>query len=126
MSPSRTPCALRQSLDVQMQPPSLHIRPCKTHWICRGASVHRLVSLMGGLGCMPIQAHQLVMEGYKWHFDGGVVTVWSAPNYCYRCGNVAAIFEYNGNMQHNFKFFSAADESERGIPIREPPPDYFL
>eukprot|EP00037_Helgoeca_nana_P009443 m.82900 g.82900 ORF g.82900 m.82900 type:complete len:304 (-) comp19587_c0_seq2:8-919(-) len=72
------------------------------------------------------RAHQLVMEGYKWHFDGGVVTVWSAPNYCYRCGNVAAIFEYNGNMQHNFKFFSAADESERGIPIREPPPDYFL
>eukprot|EP00038_Savillea_parva_P019915 m.29656 g.29656 ORF g.29656 m.29656 type:complete len:304 (-) comp4615_c0_seq1:39-950(-) len=72
------------------------------------------------------RAHQLVMEGYKWHFGGGVLTVWSAPNYCYRCGNVAAIFEYQGNMQHDFKFFTAAEDSERGMPIREAPPDYFL
>eukprot|EP00035_Acanthoeca_spectabilis_P010789 m.190415 g.190415 ORF g.190415 m.190415 type:complete len:304 (+) comp15129_c0_seq2:5043-5954(+) len=72
------------------------------------------------------RAHQLVMEGYKWHFGGGVLTVWSAPNYCYRCGNVAAIFEYKGGMQHDFKFFSAAPDSERGTPIREAPPEYFL
>ncbi|KAG8140572.1 hypothetical protein E2320_003230 [Naja naja] len=57
---------------------------------------------------MICRAHQLVMEGYKWHFNETVLTVWSAPNYCYRCGNVAAILELDEHLQKEFIIFEAA------------------
>lgn len=44
------------------------------------------------------RAHQLVMEGYNWCHDRNVVTIFSAPNYCYRCGNQAAIMELDGKL----------------------------
>ncbi|KHN86703.1 Serine/threonine-protein phosphatase 4 catalytic subunit 1 [Toxocara canis] len=56
------------------------------------------------------RAHQLVMEGYKWHFGETVLTVWSAPNYCYRCGNVAAILELDEQLNKDFTIFEAAPQ----------------
>ncbi|KAI7744636.1 hypothetical protein M8C21_001245, partial [Ambrosia artemisiifolia] len=72
------------------------------------------------------RAHQLVMEGFKWMFNNQIVTVWSAPNYCYRCGNVAAILELDENLNKQFRVFKAAPQDSRGAPAKKPPPDYFL
>lgn len=81
------------------------------------------------------RAHQLVMEGYKAMFPSknskgsisdSLVTVWSAPNYCYRCGNVAAILELDEHVEQHFKIFQAAPQESRTIPSRHPAPDYFL
>lgn len=56
------------------------------------------------------RSHQLVMEGYKSMFAEALVTVWSAPNYCYRCGNVASILELDEHLNKNFKIFEAAPD----------------
>ncbi|CAL9758702.1 unnamed protein product [Musa acuminata subsp. burmannicoides] len=72
------------------------------------------------------RAHQLVMEGYKWMFNNQIITVWSAPNYCYRCGNVAAILQLDEGLNKQFQVFEAAPHESRGIPSKKPPPDYFL
>jgi Diadenosine tetraphosphatase and related serine/threonine protein phosphatases len=40
-----------------------------------------------------VRAHQLCNEGYTSYWNGKCLTVWSAPNYCYRCGNKASILE---------------------------------
>ncbi|KAH8501861.1 hypothetical protein H0E87_016582 [Populus deltoides] len=60
------------------------------------------------------RAHQLVQEGLKYMFqDKGLVTVWSAPNYCYRCGNVASILSFNENMEREVKFFTETEENNQ-------------
>ncbi|KAK4379608.1 hypothetical protein RND71_001470 [Anisodus tanguticus] len=48
------------------------------------------------------RAHQLVMEGYNWSHEQKVVTIFSAPNYCYRCGNMASILEVDDCRGHTF------------------------
>lgn len=66
------------------------------------------------------------MEGYKLMFNDQLVTVWSAPNYCYRCGNVAAILELDEQLSKSFKVFEAAPTEARGAQAKRAAPDYFL
>ena len=72
------------------------------------------------------RAHQLVMEGYKQMFNDQLVTVWSAPNYCYRCGNVASVLKLDESLQREFILFNAADQEKSLSPSKKPPPEYFL
>lgn len=84
------------------------------------------------------RAHQLVMEGYRELFDGGLVTVWSAPNYCYRCGNVAAILSVDEGLNREYTTFETSFNGEQAqsgqegvgqgqdVPSKRPVTDYFL
>ena len=71
------------------------------------------------------RAHQLVQKDYKYMFKDQLVTVWSAPNYCYRCGNVASILEFADVVNRTPKIFEAVPDSERVIPTKATTP-YFL
>ncbi|KAF3578178.1 hypothetical protein DY000_02028549 [Brassica cretica] len=71
------------------------------------------------------RAHQLVMDGYNWAHEQKVVTIFSAPNYCYRCGNMASILEVDDCRNHTFIQFEPAPR--RGEPdVTRRTPDYFL
>ncbi|KAL7392336.1 hypothetical protein ABVT39_023239 [Epinephelus coioides] len=64
-------------------------------------------------------------EGYNWGHDKNVVTIFSAPNYCYRCGNQAAIMELDDTLKYSFLQFDPAPR--RGEPhVTRRTPDYFL
>jgi hypothetical protein len=55
-----------------------------------GADISAAFNQRNGLTTVA-RAHQLVMEGYNWSHEGAVVTIFSAPNYCYRCGNQVCV-----------------------------------
>mmetsp|Transcript_4148 Transcript_4148/g.4814 ORF Transcript_4148/g.4814 Transcript_4148/m.4814 type:complete len:321 (+) Transcript_4148:159-1121(+) len=76
------------------------------------------------------RSHQLVMVGYREMFSKGLVTVWSAPNYCYRCGNLGAVLEISENMNQNYATFGPCPSEDRVGPSDVGQglcqPDYFL
>ncbi|KAM0687330.1 Serine/threonine-protein phosphatase PP2A-4 catalytic subunit [Conglomerata obtusa] len=71
---------------------------------------------------MICRAHQLVMQGYMWHHEEACVTVFSAPNYCYRCGNLGTVLEVGEKGQKDFLVFEQAPKEENDMKI----PEYFL
>lgn len=66
-----------------------------------------------------LRAHQLCMEGFSVLYDDRLSTVWSAPNYCYRCGNMASILEIGPDGNKHFNVFDAAPENERDGPQQQ-------
>ncbi|EDR24683.1 serine/threonine protein phosphatase 2A catalytic subunit alpha isoform, putative [Entamoeba dispar SAW760] len=59
-----------------------------------------------------VRAHQMVMEGYQWNHNKTVVTIFSAPNYCYKCNNLAAIMELSDTGEYSFSQFSPAPSQD--------------
>jgi serine/threonine-protein phosphatase 6 catalytic subunit len=89
-----------------------------------GSRVTKEFNYLNGLELI-CRAHQLVQEGYQYWFpDKNLITVWSAPNYCYRCGNVAAILSIDENLNREFKIFNSVPDS-KSVNIRTVLP-YFL
>lgn len=72
------------------------------------------------------RAHQLTSEGIKYSFkDKNLVTIWSCPNYCYRCGNKAGIIKIDKNKQKTNITFDSVPESKESATIKTLVP-YFL
>lgn len=63
------------------------------------------------------------MEGFSWSQERNVVTIFSAPNYCYRCGNQAAILEVDDALKYTFLQFDPAPRAGEPLVSRRPP-DY--
>ncbi|KAL0234325.1 hypothetical protein PCE1_001361 [Barthelona sp. PCE] len=73
------------------------------------------------------RAHQLVKDGYSRIYNNRLVTVWSAPDYCYRNGNLASIMVVDDVKQDpQFLIFRAAPTNKRGPLFRKPPADFFI
>lgn len=74
---------------------------------------------------MICRAHQLAMNGYNFNHNEECVTVFSAPNYCYRCGNMATLMEMDDSGTYTFKQFLPAPETEEKENMTKIP-DYFI
>ncbi|GAB5587980.1 sporulation-induced protein [Umbelopsis nana] len=122
--------------------------PCDLLWSDPEAQVETwAVSPRGGgylFGSMPtnafchnnevdliVRSHQLVDEGFNYPFpDRRLVTLWSAPNYCYRCGNKAAILSIKENQREvedsDYRIFLENEVQGDAYHANRPGNAYFL
>ena len=59
-----------------------------------------------------VRSHEMV-DGYEEKFSGKLVTIWSAPNYCYVCGNKASVMKVKGSDENDEFIVYEAMPSER-------------
>lgn len=101
-----------------------------------GAQVVRKFLEVNGMNHI-LRAHQLCQEGFQVLYDDKLSTVWSAPNYCYRCGNMASVLEVQASGERVFNVFAAAPENDLHKDMQQQQqqdkgpdenslPDYFL
>eukprot|EP00003_Mantamonas_plastica_P006864 TRINITY_DN1566_c0_g1_i1.p2 TRINITY_DN1566_c0_g1~~TRINITY_DN1566_c0_g1_i1.p2 ORF type:complete len:119 (-),score=28.31 TRINITY_DN1566_c0_g1_i1:281-637(-) len=73
------------------------------------------------------RAHQIAMAGYQLLFSNqNCVTVWSAPNYCYRCGNLASVLKIDDFENREFVVFDAVPKHLRGGEKDTSTPNWFM
>jgi len=119
-------CDLMWSDPEDVATDTWQVSPRGAGWLF-GSQVAKEFNHINGLELI-CRAHQLVQEGYKYMFpEQSVVTVWSAPNYCYRCGNVASILEFDAEMKRRFKTFDSAPDAAQEAALDSAPRKlYFL
>lgn len=54
-----------------------------------------------------VRSHELCADGYRIQEGGKVVTIFSAPNYCGRCGNLAAFARFDSELKMTIRQFPA-------------------
>lgn len=67
---------------------------------------------------MLIRSHQLVIEGYKWDFEGLCLTIWSAPDYMKKCSNPASVLYIEKDVPvttRSIKVFTKAKKPGKGV-----------
>ena len=53
------------------------------------------------------------------------VTVFSAPNYCYRCGNAASVLEIGDDLSYYYQKYEPSPKEKENEPTKKVP-GYFL
>ena len=76
-----------------------------------------------------VRGHQLANDGYFWLHNKKTLTIFSAPNYCYRCGNKAAIMEVDEYLNNKLIQYGPNPiqiRQDQNKDFKKRIPDYFL